>query len=61
LGKIKIRYQSVTKIMAQINPWINFNGNAKEAFDFYQSVFGGEFAKVQLGVMAWINRLSLQE
>ena len=32
--------------MAQINPYINFNGNAEEAFTFYQSVFGGEFAKV---------------
>jgi PhnB protein len=29
-----------------INPWINFNGNAEEAFTFYQSVFGGEFGKV---------------
>jgi PhnB protein len=32
--------------MATINPWINFNGNAEEAFAFYKSVFGGEFAKV---------------
>ena len=32
--------------MATINPWINFNGNAEEAFDFYKSVFGGEFSKV---------------
>lgn len=32
--------------MATINPWINFNGNAEEAFTFYQSVFGGEFAKI---------------
>ena len=32
--------------MAAINPWINFNGNAEEAFTFYKSVFGGEFAKV---------------
>ena len=29
--------------MATINPYINFNGNAQEAFDFYKSVFGGEF------------------
>ncbi len=34
--------------MATINPWINFNGNAEEAFTFYKSVFGGEFAKVVL-------------
>ena len=32
--------------MATINTWINFNGNAEEAFTFYKSVFGGEFAKV---------------
>ena len=32
--------------MATINPWINFNGNAEEAFTFYKSVFGGEFSKV---------------
>lgn len=32
--------------MAQINPHINFNGNAEEAFLFYQSVFGGAFSKI---------------
>ncbi len=32
--------------MALINPHINFNGNAEEAFNFYQSVFGGEFTKI---------------
>ena len=32
--------------MAQINPHINFNGNAEEAFKFYKSVFGGEFVKI---------------
>jgi PhnB protein len=32
--------------MALINPHVNFNGNAEEAFKFYQSVFGGEFAKI---------------
>ena len=32
--------------MATINPYINFNGNAEEAFNFYKSVFGGEFTKV---------------
>lgn len=32
--------------MKTINPWINFNGNAEEAFNFYKSVFGGEFTKV---------------
>ena len=32
--------------MALINPYINFNGNAEEAFHFYKSVFGGEFAMI---------------
>jgi len=32
--------------MALINPHINFNGNAEEAFNFYKSVFGGEFAMI---------------
>ncbi len=32
--------------MAVINPHINFNGNAEEAFTFYQSVFGGTFTKI---------------
>ena len=33
--------------MAQINPYINFNGNAEEAFNFYKSVFGGEFTAIK--------------
>jgi PhnB protein len=32
--------------MVAMNPWINFNGNAEEAFNFYKSVFGGEFTKL---------------
>jgi PhnB protein len=32
--------------MAKINPYINFNGNTEEAFNFYKSVFGGEFDKI---------------
>ncbi len=32
--------------MATINPHINFNGNAEEAFNFYKSVFGGEFIAI---------------
>jgi PhnB protein len=32
--------------MRTIDPWINFNGNAEEAFTFYKSVFGGEFIKI---------------
>jgi PhnB protein len=33
--------------MANINPYLTFNGNAEEAFNFYKSVFGGEFAVLQ--------------
>jgi PhnB protein len=32
--------------MALINPHMNFNGNAEEAFTFYKSVFGGEFSTI---------------
>ena len=32
--------------MTSINPHINFNGNAEEAFTFYKSVFGGAFSKI---------------
>ncbi|KAA9035928.1 VOC family protein [Ginsengibacter hankyongi] len=32
--------------MASVNPHINFNGNAEEAFTFYKSVFGGAFTKI---------------
>ena len=30
--------------MKAAHPYLNFAGNAEEAFDFYKSVFGGEFA-----------------
>ena len=32
--------------MAQVNPYVNFQGNCEEAFNFYKSVFGGEFTYV---------------
>jgi len=32
--------------MPQLNPYLHFNGNAEEAFTFYKSVFGGEFAVI---------------
>lgn len=37
--------------MAKLNPYLNFDGNAEEAFNFYKSVFGGEFK-------GGINRMS---
>ena len=33
--------------MATINTYLNFNGNTEEAFNFYKSVFGGEFVVLQ--------------
>lgn len=32
--------------MATVAPYLNFNGNTEEAFNFYKSVFGGEFSMV---------------
>lgn len=29
--------------MAKMNPYLNFDGKTEEAFNFYKSVFGGEF------------------
>ncbi len=31
------------KMMTKLNPYLNFNGSCEEAFNFYKSVFGGEF------------------
>ena len=33
--------------MATLNPYLNFNGNTEEAFNFYKSVFGGDFLTFQ--------------
>src|SRR5450432_3244740 len=33
--------------MATLNTYLNFNGNTEEAFNFYKSVFGGEFRTLQ--------------
>ena len=30
--------------MKSLNPYLTFNGNCEEAFNFYKSVFGGEFS-----------------
>lgn len=30
--------------MATLNPYLNFDGKCEEAFNFYKSAFGGEFA-----------------
>ncbi|WP_247234136.1 VOC family protein [Telluribacter sp. SYSU D00476] len=33
--------------MATVNTYLNFTGNTEEAFNFYKSVFGGEFLALQ--------------
>ena len=30
--------------MSTLNPYLTFDGNCREVFDFYRSIFGGEFA-----------------
>jgi PhnB protein len=48
--------------MAQINPYIHFNGNAEEAFNFYKSVFGGEFSMItRFSDMAFEGSISTDE
>lgn len=32
--------------MTTVNVYLNFNGNCREAFDFYKSIFGGEFGHI---------------
>jgi PhnB protein len=32
--------------MTRLHTYLNFAGNAEEAFEFYRSVFGGEFSSV---------------
>ncbi len=32
--------------MINIEPYLNFNGNCEEAFNFYKSVFGGDFGYI---------------
>ncbi|HUI64299.1 MAG TPA: VOC family protein [Bacteroidota bacterium] len=33
--------------MISLNPYLNFAGNSEEAFNFYKSVFGGDFSALQ--------------
>lgn len=48
--------------MAKINPYLHFLGDAEEAFNFYKSVFGGEFAMLQrFGEMPGCEEMQLSE
>ncbi|MCE7063921.1 VOC family protein [Dyadobacter sp. CY326] len=33
--------------MPKLNAYLNFDGKSEEAFNFYKSVFGGEFSSIQ--------------
>ncbi|HEY3876303.1 MAG TPA: VOC family protein [Candidatus Kapabacteria bacterium] len=33
--------------MPLLNPYLNFPGNTEEAFNFYKSIFGGDFVTLQ--------------
>lgn len=39
----ELRYKLKPNTMARVCTYLNFNGNTEEAFNFYKSVFGGEF------------------
>ena len=48
--------------MAKINPYLNFRGEAEEAFNFYKETFGGEFANVmRYGEMPDCEEMKLAE
>lgn len=48
--------------MTAINPVITYDNNAEEAFNFYKSVFGGEFAVVMhWGEMPGCEEMNLSE
>jgi PhnB protein len=46
MNKINTVFLKKQTHMASINPHIHFNGNTEIAFEFYKSVFGGEFGKI---------------
>ncbi|MCM5663058.1 VOC family protein [Galbibacter mesophilus] len=46
----------------KVNPYLNFDGDAEEAFRFYQSVFGGEFtANMKMNDMPGSNDIPEEE
>lgn len=49
--------------MPKLNPYLNFDGTAEEAFRFYQSVFGGEFVGgvMKMGNVPGMENLSDDE
>lgn len=48
--------------MARLNPYLNFDGKAEEAFQFYRSVFGGDFTALhKIGNAPGCENLSEEE
>ena len=46
----------------KVHPYLNFDGRAEEAFNFYKSVFGGEFlANMKMSEVPEGDKLSKQE
>lgn len=43
------------------NPYLNFDGQAEEAFKFYQSVFGGELNAIKMSEAPNFDKLSEEE
>jgi len=44
--------------MLKMHPYLNFDGQAEEAFKFYKSVLGGEFSIFRMGDMPGGEELS---
>ncbi|MCD0487484.1 VOC family protein [Pedobacter sp. MC2016-14] len=45
----------------KVNPYLNFDGNAEEAFRFYQSVFGGELYLMKMNEAPGTENLTDEE
>lgn len=45
----------------KVNPYLNFDGNAEEAFKFYQTVFGGELFLQRMSDAPGTEALSAEE
>lgn len=43
------------------NPYLNYDGQAEEAFEFYQSVFGGEITKMKISEMPGSDQIPENE
>ncbi len=41
--------------MKSVSPYLNFAGNTLEAFEYYQSIFGGELAVARYGDLPGMN------